>query len=121
MILVRSRYNFLFLMCIFLFCIISQKQPLEVLYKKVFLHYSQESTCIGAFLNKVAGLQACNFIKKRLLCFSVNICPNFKSTSYEEHLRTADYLSITLLPYRRTLRSETIFDNLKPFENDEKC
>ena len=26
--------------------------------------YSQESTCVGVFLNKVAALKACNFIKK---------------------------------------------------------
>ena len=50
-----------------------------VLYKKLFLkisQYSQEKTYIGVSLfNKVAGFQACTFIKKRLYhrCFLVNI------------------------------------------------
>ena len=30
------------------------------------LQILQESNCVGVFLNKVAGLQKCNFIKKRL-------------------------------------------------------
>ena len=37
--------------------------------KKVFLKISQiskENTCVEVFFNKVAGLQACNFIKKIL-------------------------------------------------------
>ena len=29
-------------------------------------HISQQSTCVGVFLNKFAGPQNCNFIKKRL-------------------------------------------------------
>ena len=46
--------------------------------KKVFLEfslYSQENTCVESCFNKVAGLKACDFIKKRLQhrCFSVNI------------------------------------------------
>ena len=50
--------------------------------------YSQKSTCVGV-LNKVAGLQACSFIKKRLQhkCFFVNIAKIFKSTFFIEHLR----------------------------------
>ena len=37
--------------------------------------YSQKNTCVEISFNKVAGLQACNFIKKRLQlrCFPVNI------------------------------------------------
>ena len=42
----------------------------EVFYKKkLFLKiskYSQENTCVIVFFNKNVGLQACNFIKKRL-------------------------------------------------------
>ena len=43
----------------------------QVLLKN--LQYSQENTCIGVLFNKVAGLQASNFLQKRLLdkCFSV--------------------------------------------------
>ena len=46
--------------------------------KRLFLkisQYSQENTCVSVSFYKVAGLQACNFIKKRLQhwCFPVNI------------------------------------------------
>ena len=49
--------------------------------------YSQENTFVGVFFNKIAGFQACNFIKKRLQnrCFPVNIAKFFKSTYFEEH------------------------------------
>ena len=51
---------------------------------------SQKKTCIGVSFNKVAGLQSCNFIKKRHQdrCFPVKDCQNFKNTYFEEHLRT---------------------------------
>ena len=37
--------------------------------------YSQENTCVGVPFKKIAGLQACEFIKERPQhrCFSVNI------------------------------------------------
>ena len=49
--------------------------------------------------NKVAGLETCNFIKKRLQhrCFLVNIAKFFKSTYTEEHLRMAASVLIILL------------------------
>ena len=42
------------------------------------------------FLNKVAGLQACNFIKKETLAqvLSCEFCEIFKNTFYTEHLWT---------------------------------
>ena len=47
-------------------------------YKKAILktpQYSQEAPVLESAFNKVAALQVCNFIKKRLqhLCFLVNI------------------------------------------------
>ena len=38
-----------------------------------FFHISQGNTCVGVSFNKLTGLKACNFIKKRLqhMCFSV--------------------------------------------------
>ena len=50
--------------------------------------YSQENICVGAFLNKFIGFQACNFTKKGLQHrrFPVNIA-NFKNTFFEKHLR----------------------------------
>ena len=49
--------------------------------------------------NKVAGLETCNFIKKRLQrrCFLVNIAKIFKSTYIEEHLWMAASVLIILL------------------------
>ena len=38
---------------------------MQKLFLKI-LQYSQENTCIGVSFNKVAGLQALNFIKTRL-------------------------------------------------------
>ena len=55
--------------------------------KKSFLtvlQYSQKNTCVGvSFFNKVVGLKACNFIKKRLQhrCFPV-IIANFLRTAF---------------------------------------
>ena len=53
--------------------------------KKLFLKISQcslENTCVGVFLYKIAGLKACNFIKKRLQhrYFSVNIAKFLRIT-----------------------------------------
>ena len=50
---------------------------------------SQEKTCTRViFLNKVAGLQACNFIKKETLAqvLSCEFCEIFKNTFFTEHL-----------------------------------
>ena len=65
-----------------------------VLHKMLLLNilqYSQENTSVGVSFNKVTTPQHCNFIKKRLQhrCFPVNITKFFKSTYFEEHLRTA--------------------------------
>ena len=62
-----------------------QKQPMEVVHKKAVFKYFAIFTVkqlrCSLFLNKVAGLQACNFIQKRLQhkCFPVNI------TNFLEH------------------------------------
>ena len=55
------------------------------------LQYSQENICVmESLFNKVTGLQACNFTKKRLQHrrFPVNIA-NFKNNYFEKHLWTA--------------------------------
>ena len=52
---------------------------------------SQEKTCTRViFLNKVAGLQACNFIKKETVAqvFSCEFCEIFKNTFFTEYLWT---------------------------------
>ena len=51
-----------------------------------------------SLFNKVAGLQAYNFINKRLQhrCFTVNIAKFIKNTYFEEHLRTAAFGAIIL-------------------------
>ena len=52
---------------------------------------SQEKTCTRViFLNKVAGLQACSFIKKEILAqvLSCEFCEIFKNTFFAEQLWT---------------------------------
>ena len=52
---------------------------------------SQEKTCTRViFLNKVAGLQSCNFVKKETLAqaLSCEFCEIFKNTFSTEHLWT---------------------------------
>ena len=56
-----------------------------------FSQNSQEKTCTRViFLNEVAGLQACSFIKKESVAqvFSCEFCEIFKNTFFTEHLRT---------------------------------
>ena len=52
--------------------------------------FTRKQLCWSLFFNKVAGLQACNFAKKRLV-FSCKICENFEITYFKEHLRTAAF------------------------------
>ena len=59
------------------------------------------------FFNKVEGLQACNFIKKRLTqVFSCEYSKFFKNTYFEEHLWTVAsvfqkhlFLTFLFLPF----------------------
>ena len=53
------------------------------------LQYFQESTFVGAFFNKVAGLQAYNVIKERLQrrCFPVNIAKILRTGFLTELVR----------------------------------
>ena len=47
--------------------------------------YSQESTCVGVSFNKIKGLQACNFIKKRVqhsCLFFSKYCEIFKNSFF---------------------------------------
>ena len=57
-------------------------------YKKAILkNIHRKATVLESLLNKVAGFQACNFIKKILQhrCFPVNIVKFFKKTYFEKH------------------------------------
>ena len=49
---------------------------------------SQENTCVGVSFNKIAGLQACNSIKKKLQhrCFAVKIEKFLRTDFSMEHL-----------------------------------
>ena len=53
--------------------------------------YSHENTCVGVFFNKVASLQACNFIKNETptQVFSCEYFEIFKNTYFQEHLERA--------------------------------
>ena len=77
---------------------ISQKQPPEVFWKKVFwkiLQYSQQKhLCQGPFFNEVAGLKPAKVLKKRFWrsCFPVNFA-KFLITSILKNIWTtaSDY------------------------------
>ena len=55
-----------------------QKQPPKVFHRKwhssIFCNISSKTAVLESLFNKAAGLQACNFVKKRLQhrCFHVN-------------------------------------------------
>ena len=52
-----------------------------------------EKPVLESLFNKAAGLQVCNFIKKRLTqVFSCDYSEIFKDTNFEEHLQTADFV-----------------------------
>ena len=61
---------------------------------------SQEKTCLyqSHFLNKVEGLQVCNFIKKETLAqvLSCEFFEIFKNTFFTEHLWTTASMFIWL-------------------------
>ena len=58
-----------------------------------------------SLFNKVAGLQICNFIKKRLQCRCVFLwfCEIFKNTYFEEHLWTICRWKVCLYINQRVL------------------
>ena len=57
-----------------------------VLKKSGNIHW--KTPVLESLFNKAAGLQSCNFIKKRLqqMCFPKNICKIFKNVFFIEHL-----------------------------------
>ena len=68
-----------------------QKQPFANVIKNMFLKFRNihsKISVLGSLFNKVAELQACNFIKKWLQhrCFPVNTA-NLLRTFYTEHLQ----------------------------------
>ena len=78
-------------------CNYCQKQPPEMFCKKGVLKNleTQENNCVGVSFNKVAGLNANNFIKKKLQVFFCEIYEIFKNTYFEEHLHTTARLART--------------------------
>ena len=63
---------------------------------------------LESFLNKVGGLKACNFIKKRLQhrFFPVNIAKLFRAPIFREHLQ---WLHLDLRPSHSTQSSTIAF------------
>ena len=63
-----------------------QKQPPDVFFKKTvlksFANFTEKNLCWSLFYNKVTGLRACNFIKKRLQ----HRCVPEKLAKFYEHL-----------------------------------
>ena len=95
----------------------AQKLPPEVLYEKTVLKILQYSQlCITPLLeslfNKVTGLQACNFIKRRLQhkCFHVKFAKFFRASFFTEHFRwlfvkTADFcMAVCYFEQQRSIK-----------------
>ena len=76
----------------FMICI-SRSSRLEVFCTKGALRncakFTEKHLCQSLFFNKVAGLRACNFIKKKTLaqCFPVNFAEFLRTPFITEHLR----------------------------------
>ena len=70
--------------------------PKEVSLKN-FAIFTEKRLCWSLFLNKFAGLRACNFIKKRLQhrCSPVNHCKIFQNICERQLLRLACHKSLT--------------------------
>ena len=79
----------------------SRSSRLQMFFKTVVLKnfaiFTGKHLC-GSLFNKVAGLQACNFIKKRLQhgCFPVNIAKCLRTAFFKEHLRWLFLLKFTV-------------------------
>ena len=82
----------------------TQKQPPEVFYKrswsKKFCNIHRKTPALE-FLNKVADLKACNFVKKRLQhSLSLwNIAEYSRTTYFEEHQHPAASVDQTLIDW----------------------
>ena len=62
---------------------------------KNFAVFTKKSICVGSLFNKITGLQAYDFIKKRIQhrCFPVNVAKSFKNNYLEEHQWKTAYTS----------------------------
>ena len=61
---------------------------------------------LESLFNKVVGLKACNFIKKRHRqgCFLANIAKFFKKAYFEKHLGMVATLNVHLVGYAVVLK-----------------
>ena len=76
------------------------------MFYEEFSQNSQEKTCTRViFLNEVAGLQACNFIKKETVAqvFSCEFCEIFKNAFFTEHLWTTASVYSKVVKEQRVL------------------
>ena len=67
---------------------------MEVFYEKAVLKNfaPQEMTVLESLFKKIAGVKACNFIKRDpSTVFSCEYCQMFKSTYFEKHQQTAAF------------------------------
>ena len=73
--------------------------------------YSEKFRNIHRKTPKVAGLEACNFIKKRLQhrCFATNIVKFFRTAFFIEHLRWQLLISVLLHDYVKAFLNYSFF------------
>ena len=88
--------------------------------KKLFFkisQYSQEKPLLESIFKKVAGLQTCNFTKKRLQHkFSCEYCEIIENTYFEKRLRIA--ASASLMPLLAILNQQFIIWSLIFYKTD---
>ena len=67
-----------------------QRYSAKKVFLKKFCKFHRKTPMLESLFNKIPGLQACNFIKKRppTQAFSCRIYDFFKNTYFEEYLRT---------------------------------
>ena len=82
-----------------------------------FRNFCSKIPVLVSLFNNVAGLQACNFIKKRLQqrCFSCRIWETFKNNYLEEYLFTTAYDYLLFTTICLSLVDENALVKLKSF------
>ena len=116
-----SMYLVTYFLLLFTYCFLFQKQPPKCSVKKAVLEnftiFTGKYVC-SSFSNTMAGLQACNFIKKRLQCrcFPANIA-KFLRTSVLKNTCDRQPILIFLRQYNVAVLYITysVFSCLHPF------
>ena len=83
----------------------------KIVVLKNFAIFTGKHSYWSFFFYKIAGHQACSFVKKRLQhrCFPVNIATFFRTTSFTEHLQFLLLPILVICFYRQELFPSLFF------------